>query len=103
MTDQPRLTPDSIAKIEAAGECERAVYSSDPAETAPAGEKHEGFEPGTFGCHEALHMASFLAGAVDEELCNHPAIEQNPDWLKLARTAAQALADLHQKIGAAHL
>jgi hypothetical protein len=93
MTEE-RLDAEAQAAIDNAGK---------PAEAAPADEKHEGFEPGTFGCHEALHMASFFAGAVDEELCDHPAIEQNPEWLKLARTAATALAELHQKIGAAHL
>lgn len=63
----------------------------------------DGFAPGTMGCHEALHMASFFAGAVDEELCNHPAIEQNKDWQRLARTAATALADLYQAIGSKHV
>jgi hypothetical protein len=61
------------------------------------------FSPGSMGCHEALHMASFLASAVDQELREHPAIQANPEWLKLAETATEALADLYQKIGAQHL
>lgn len=61
------------------------------------------FSPGTMGCHEALHMASFLASAVDQELREHPAIQRNPEWLRLAETATEALADLYQKIGADHL
>jgi hypothetical protein len=61
------------------------------------------FKPGTMGCHEALHMVSFLAGAVDEELAAHPAIKMNPEWHKLAKTAAAALIELYQKIGTEHL
>lgn len=61
------------------------------------------FKPGSFGCHEALHMASFLAVTVDRELCEHPSILANPEWLDLAEQAAAALADLYQAIGAKHL
>jgi hypothetical protein len=50
--------------------------------------------------HEALHMTSFLAGSVDIELVEHPAIAARPEWLALAETAAKALADLYQTIGA---
>lgn len=61
------------------------------------------YTPGSFGCHEALHMTSFLASAVDEQLCEHSAIMANPEWLDLANTAVEALMELYQKIGAAHL
>lgn len=61
------------------------------------------FSPGSMGCHEALHMASFLAGAVDSELCEHQAIKANPQWLQLAEEARERLFDLYQKIGAEHL
>lgn len=63
----------------------------------------EDFKPGTMGCHEALHMAAFLANAVDEELCAHPAIKADPIWLSMATEAQRILADLYQAIGAAHL
>ena len=63
----------------------------------------DGFKPGTLGCHEALHMASYFAGAVDEELCEHPAIKRNPKWLALATKAADALGDLYNAIGRDHL
>lgn len=62
-----------------------------------------GFEPKSFGCHEALHMTSFLIGAVDEELVEHPAITQNEEWLRLAIAAREALATLYNKIGEKHL
>lgn len=62
-----------------------------------------GFEPGSHGCHEALHMASFLIDAVDEQLVGHPAIQANADWQKLATTALDALFELYQAIGKQHL
>jgi hypothetical protein len=63
----------------------------------------KGFGPGSLGCHEALHMAAYLTGAVDEELCEHPAIKANPVWAALARKAVEAMADLYQAIGKEHL
>ena len=61
------------------------------------------FSPGSLGCHEALHMASFLCHSVDSELCEHEAIKADPKWLALAQKAAGALMDLYQSIGAKHL
>lgn len=61
------------------------------------------FVPGTLGCHEALHMASYFASAVDTELAEHPAITRNPEWKALADAATEKLADLYQAIGTAHL
>jgi len=37
--------------------------------------------------HEALHMGSFLMRSVDAELCEHPAIQENRQWLELAKNA----------------
>lgn len=61
------------------------------------------FAPGTFGCHEVLHMASFVAAVVDTELVDHPAIRANPYWYALALSARITLNDLHQAIGESHL
>jgi hypothetical protein len=61
------------------------------------------FAPGTFGCPEALHMASVLAEMVDRHLAEHPAVTANPDWKALADRACDALNDLYQAIGSAHL
>lgn len=61
------------------------------------------YAPGSFGCHEALHMASELAGMVERSLCDHPAIEQNAAWAAKAREAQAALYDLYEMIGAKHL
>ena len=61
------------------------------------------FSPGTMGCHEALHMASFLAGAIDEEILSHPAVKAIPEWKALAQQSFDAMAALYQKIGERHL
>ena len=53
--------------------------------------------------HEALHMASFLASAVHEQLVRHPAICANDEYFKLASAAADALSELYHKIGMDHL
>jgi hypothetical protein len=52
-----------------------------------------------FGRHEVLHMASFLANAVDSELLEHAQIRSNPEWKALADKAFNALFDLYQAIG----
>ncbi len=60
------------------------------------------FSPGSYGCHEALHMASYLATQVSNELCDHPSVLLNPKWHKLADKAADALAELYSAIGSGH-
>jgi hypothetical protein len=61
------------------------------------------FKPGTFGCHEALHVASILTEEVYDRLAEHPAILQNPEWYRQAKLAGEHLFNLYQMIGAAHL
>jgi hypothetical protein len=41
--------------------------------------------------------------AVDEELCEHPAIKHNKKWRKLAIKAVDALGTLYNAIGKDHL
>lgn len=62
----------------------------------------EAYAPGTYGCHEALHMASFLCDAVDVELCEHGAIKLNPEWARLAEGARAKLQELYNLIAEAH-
>lgn len=69
----------------------------------PSAAKVARFAPGSFGCHEALHMASVLAEMVEARLCEHPAVQMVPEWKALADRAAAALHDLYQAIGARHL
>jgi hypothetical protein len=54
-----------------------------------------------FGRHEVLHMSLFLAQCVEEQLMDHEQIRSNPDWMRLAETANDALFRLYQAIGAA--
>jgi hypothetical protein len=61
------------------------------------------YEPGSFGCHEALHMAHVLGEAVAERLCEHPAVQMDSAWAALAGKAREALFQLYQAIGAKHL
>lgn len=61
------------------------------------------YAPGSFGCHEALHMAEFMRGSVERALIDHPSIQANPEWSAKAMEAHQALFDLYQMIGAQHL
>lgn len=59
--------------------------------------------PQSFGCHEALHMTSFLCDTVGNELIDHPAIKLDAEWLLLATQAHDTLCELYQAIGRKHL
>ena len=66
-------------------------------------EKLNGTEPGSYSCHEALHMAAFIVNTIDQELADHPAIAANEKWHKLATDAAEKINELYQAIGEAHI
>ena len=66
-------------------------------------EKLNGTEPGSYSCHEALHMADFIARTIHNELVDHDAIRANAEWHHLARTAANTLDELCQAIERAHI
>jgi ClpX C4-type zinc finger len=59
-------------------------------------------DPGSFGCHEALHLAKVFGEIIDRYLVAHPAIRWNPDWNTSATKIVQALRDLHQSISSQH-
>lgn len=61
------------------------------------------FAPGTLGCHELLDRTALIAGLVDQQILDHPACLQDEHWYKLAESAAEALNNLYQAVGAAHL
>lgn len=63
----------------------------------------ERFGPGSFGCHEAMHVTHMLVGLIEDQLCNHSAVLRDPRWFRLASQARDSLSRLHQEIGAAHL
>jgi len=60
------------------------------------------FTPGTFGCHEAMHMTAFLLNNVTEELCNHPTVLQDQKLFRLAHEAESALGSLYTEIKKRH-
>ena len=66
-------------------------------------ELRDQYSPGSFGCHEALQMASVFMDSVDRHLCAHPAVLAHADWYRLASEAQAALYNLYQAIGDAHL
>lgn len=61
------------------------------------------FQPGTVGCHELLDRTALVADLIERQLVDHPACVSNPDWYAAARRAADALSELYQAVGAAHL
>lgn len=48
-------------------------------------------------------MAHVLADLVEGRLGQHPALPMDAEWVALAQRAADALQNLYQAIGAAHL
>lgn len=62
-----------------------------------------GYAPGSFGCHEALHVASLLGDDISRKLSSHPSVLMNPNWYRMAEEASAKLFDLYQAIGAEHL
>ena len=59
--------------------------------------------PGGPGCHEAMHTTSIVLDLVDQHLVHHPAIAANGEWFRLASRASEALFNLYQSMGSAHL
>lgn len=53
---------------------------------------------GPYGRHEARHMTWFLLSAVEQELCEHPAIKGHKRRETLAALAFHALCDLYREI-----
>ena len=63
----------------------------------------EGFQPGSYGCHEALHMTSMILSILHEHLVMHPSIQMNPEWRNKVGEVEDILAELYQEIGSVHL
>lgn len=53
--------------------------------------------------HEVMHAVSMCLAIINEHLCEHPVIKANPEWVKLAENAEDALCDLYNAIGQEHL
>ncbi len=61
------------------------------------------FKPGSYGCHEALHVASMLTEITSTQLLAHPTILLDSDFYHRAHGIHAALFDLYQAIGEKHL
>jgi hypothetical protein len=61
------------------------------------------YRPGSFGCHELLDRTSLAMNALDEWVLSHPACVGNEEWFALVQRAFDALYELYQGVGAAHL
>ncbi|TRL36372.1 hypothetical protein [Rhizobium straminoryzae] len=66
-------------------------------------EKPEDFLPGTFGYHEAFHMASVMIDSTESHLLDHPAILLDANLYALASKAHLAFFELYQAMGDKHL
>ncbi|GAB4067980.1 hypothetical protein KHC28_11280 [Ancylobacter sonchi] len=91
-------TPEEVEKTR----LEQLAAAAEERETTPE-ELAADFAPGTFGCHEALQMASVFNDSVERHLADHPSILTNPEWYALAHEAGLALWNLYQAIGGEHL
>lgn len=60
------------------------------------------YEPGSFGCHEALHLVYVFTDMFQRHIAEHPAIGLCPDWQKQTQKIGEMLGDLYQEIGQAH-
>ncbi len=87
MTEVESQRHDAIAEIEAV---------DGPAWT-------DGYEPGTFGCHELLDRVHRISSLFQERVLEHPACLQNPEWYQLANSAVETIEKLYREISATHL
>lgn len=63
----------------------------------------EDYKPGSFGCHELLDRTECIGDMIGRNIIEHPSCQMNPEWLKLAEEASDALGKLYQLVGEAHL
>ena len=63
----------------------------------------DAYRPGSIGCHELLDRVSLLMDMADRFVVDHPACLARREWYSLADQAAEALRELYQRVGAAHL
>lgn len=62
----------------------------------------DNFKPGSYACHEALHMADVILSMIYDHLVDAPAISNNEEWSKLAMNARSAVDKLYQAIASEH-
>ncbi len=72
-----------------------------------AGSDHRSLEarfgPGSFGCHEALHVTQVVVDMIDRELLSHSAVLLNPFWYGKVREAQASLRSAYNAVADNHL
>lgn len=61
------------------------------------------YQPGSFGCHELLDRVNLVGDLVEGQVLGHPACVLHAEWHQLAARAVEALRELYQRVGEAHL
>lgn len=61
------------------------------------------FGPGSFGCHEALHVTQVLVDMIERELLSHSAVLLNPSWYRQVREAQARLRSAYTSVAEEHL
>lgn len=60
------------------------------------------FGPGSFGCHEAVHMTQAVVALIQRELVEHSAVLQDADWYRQVREAQELLHGAYQRAAEKH-
>ncbi|MBL8799109.1 MAG: hypothetical protein JNM56_34810 [Planctomycetia bacterium] len=61
------------------------------------------YKPGSFGCHELLDRVKLLGDLLEAQVLEHPACVLREEWYQSAARAVEALRELYQRVGEAHL
>lgn len=95
--DQDRYEEDRIAAL---NERRREEADSD----SPDKRRLEvRFGPGSFGCHEAIHVTNLIVDLIHEQLEKHSAVLLDPYWYFTVREAQALLYNAYNSAGGAHL
>lgn len=61
------------------------------------------FGPGSFGCHEALHVTQLVVDILERELLSHSAVLLNAEWYHRVRDAQALLRGACNRVAEVHL
>jgi hypothetical protein len=63
----------------------------------------ERFGPGSFGCHEAMHVTQLVVDLIERQLVQHSAVLLNPVWYPQVREAQALLYRAYSGAADEHL
>lgn len=63
----------------------------------------ERFGPGSFGCHEAMHVTQLVVDLIERQLVQHSAVLLNPVWYAQVREAQGLLYHAYSAAADQHL